>query len=41
MPRGEGTGNGRSVHQSLQGMTEREAQRVTELPAPASDQLIS
>ncbi|MEU0965938.1 right-handed parallel beta-helix repeat-containing protein [Streptomyces sp. NPDC005917] len=41
MPRGEGFGNGRSARQLFQEMTERQAQRVAELTAPTSDQLIS
>ncbi|MEW2304415.1 right-handed parallel beta-helix repeat-containing protein [Streptomyces sp. NPDC006655] len=41
MPKGEGFGNGRSARQVFQEMTERQAQRVAELPAPTADQLIS
>ncbi|MFJ3231101.1 right-handed parallel beta-helix repeat-containing protein [Streptomyces sp. NPDC086787] len=40
MPRGEGFGNGRSARQVFQEMTERQAQRVAELPDPTADQLI-
>ncbi|MFE4965798.1 right-handed parallel beta-helix repeat-containing protein [Streptomyces sp. NPDC056660] len=41
MPRGEGFGNGRSARQIFQEMTERQAQRVAELAAPTSEELIS
>ncbi|MFJ6708420.1 MULTISPECIES: right-handed parallel beta-helix repeat-containing protein [unclassified Streptomyces] len=41
MPRGEGFGNGRSARQIFQEMTERQAQRVAELSAPTSEELIS
>ncbi|MGW7243495.1 right-handed parallel beta-helix repeat-containing protein [Streptomyces sp. NPDC054804] len=41
MPRGEGFGNGRSARQIFQEMTERQAQRVAELTAPTSEELIS
>ncbi|MEU5592925.1 hypothetical protein [Streptomyces sp. NPDC020298] len=41
MPRTEGFGNGRSARQIFQEITERQAQRVAELPDPAPEQLIS
>ncbi|ONI67491.1 hypothetical protein BWI15_30690 [Kribbella sp. ALI-6-A] len=39
MPRDEGFGNGRSARQMFQQMTERQAHRLAELPAPSADQL--
>jgi hypothetical protein len=40
MPREEGFGNGRSARQVFQQMTERQAHRLAELPAPTPDQLM-
>ncbi|MEU9472679.1 hypothetical protein AB0D78_40105 [Streptomyces avermitilis] len=40
LPRGVGIDNGCSAHQPFQEMTERQAQRVAELPASTSDQPI-
>ncbi|MGX5185364.1 hypothetical protein ACWKT5_21650 [Streptomyces avermitilis] len=41
MLRDDGIDNGRFAHQPFQETTERQTQRVAELPAPTSDQLIS
>ncbi|MFF0000386.1 hypothetical protein [Streptomyces avermitilis] len=41
MLRDDGIDNGRSAHQPFQETTDRQTQRVAELAAPTSDQLIS